>query len=173
MPHLTLSPGGMWQIACWKVVQQWSTSKADMVNYFCKALKTEGENESAGCCNRGLVAFWRIIVRTGKQTVIVPLLISVTWTEQCNKSSLIIVISFQIRRNEKKSLPLLSGPLLLMYFLSCSVLPTFERSIYFQWHKMTIIYLQGVKGTVDRYQWLNDWEAKREAGRESRDSGSF
>lgn len=25
------------------VVQQWSTSKADMVNYFCKALKTEGE----------------------------------------------------------------------------------------------------------------------------------
>lgn len=39
---LPLSSGGMWQPACWKVVQQWSTSKADMVNYFCKALNTEG-----------------------------------------------------------------------------------------------------------------------------------
>lgn len=38
---LPLSSGGMWQPACWKVVQQWSTSKADMVNYFCKALNTE------------------------------------------------------------------------------------------------------------------------------------
>lgn len=39
VPHLTLSCGGMWQPACRRVVQQWSTSKADMVNYFCKALR--------------------------------------------------------------------------------------------------------------------------------------
>lgn len=39
VPHLTLSCGGMWQPACWRVVQEWSTSKADMVNYFCKALR--------------------------------------------------------------------------------------------------------------------------------------
>lgn len=36
------------------------------------------------------------------------------------------------------------------------------RAIYFQWHKKTIIYLQGTKGTVNQYQWLNDLEAKKE-----------
>lgn len=76
-PHLTLSPGGMRQPACWKVVQQRGTSKADMVNYFCKALKTEGEWE-CWALQQGLGGVLEANVRRDFQTVNFPVPVLVT-----------------------------------------------------------------------------------------------
>lgn len=65
------------------------------------------------------------------------------------------------RQREKKNLH--SSPFLCIYFSCLLCFTLVWRAIYFQWHKMTIIHLQGAKGTVDQYQWPSDLEAKREA----------
>ena len=83
------------------------------------------------------------------------------WWSSCQ--SQIIRNEWDWRTEKDRRFVLLASPLLCIYF---SCLPCFThvwRAIYFQWHKMTIIHLQGAKGTVDRYQWLNDLEAKTEA----------
>lgn len=48
LSHLTAGAGGMWQPAHWNVAQQCSTSKADMVNYFRKALNCWGRVKVLG-----------------------------------------------------------------------------------------------------------------------------
>lgn len=61
---------------------------------------------------------------------------------------------------------ILSSPLLCSYFLLLLCFTHFWRVVYFQWHKMTTIYLQGAKGSVVQYQRLNDLGAEIEAGRD-------
>lgn len=80
------------------VVQQWSTSKADMVNYLCKALKTEREWECRAL-QQGLGGVLEANVRSDLQTVSVPVLLLVTWPELCNKGWLMTIAS--ITNNEE------------------------------------------------------------------------
>lgn len=70
----TQRPGGMWQPACWKAVQQWSTSIADRVSYTCKALKVGGELE-CWSLQQGLSGILEVSTRSELQTGSVPVLV--------------------------------------------------------------------------------------------------